>query len=73
MLEYTSYVIGAGTMLTLFSQGYLKRKADPKVFDSIDLQIELNALNFDEMSKAECGEPSAAICERVVAARKIQE
>ncbi len=50
-----------------------QKERDPKVFDSIDLQIELNALSFDEMSKAERGEPSSAIRERVVAARKIQE
>ncbi len=52
---------------------YLKRKAEPKVLDSIDLQIKPNALSFDEMSKAERGEPSAAIRERVLAVRKIQE
>ncbi len=56
-------------MLTL----NLEEKREYKVFDSIDLQIELNALSFDEMSKAERGESSAAIRERVVAARKIQE
>ncbi len=51
---------------------YLNKISGP-LLDRIDLQIELNALSFDEMSKAERGEPSSAIRERVVAARKIQE
>ncbi len=52
---------------------YLETKRGYKVFDSTDLQVEVSALSFDEMSKAERGESSTAIRERVVAARKIQE
>ena len=50
-----------------------KRKAGPIIPSSIDLQIEITPLSFDEMSRTRPGEPSAAIRERVIAARKIQE
>ncbi len=43
------------------------------IFGCIDLQIEITPLSFDEMSRTRPGEPSAAIRERVIAARKIQE
>ena len=43
------------------------------MLDRIDLQIEIVPVPFEEISKTTPGEPSAAIRERVVAARKIQE
>jgi magnesium chelatase family protein len=43
------------------------------LLDRIDLQIEITPVPFEEISKTAPGEPSAAIRERVVAARKIQE
>ena len=43
------------------------------MLDRIDLQIEITPVPFEEISKTAPGEPSAAIRERVVAARKIQE
>ena len=51
----------------------MKRKADPKIFDRIDIHCEIQAVPFSELSKMQPGEPSAAIRERVIAARKIQE
>ena len=39
----------------------------------IDIQCEISALSFEEISKAAPGEPSAAIRERVIRARAIQE
>ncbi len=47
-------------------QGYI-------IPDRIDIQCEIAALSFGDISKAAPGEPSAAIRERVIAARKIQE
>ena len=53
-------------------QRYLNRISGP-LLDRIDLQIEIVPVPFEEISKTTPGEPSAAIRERVVAARKIQE
>ena len=44
-----------------------------KIFDRIDLQVECQALSYEELSKAPMGEPSSVIRERVIKARKIQE
>ena len=53
-------------------QRYLNKISGP-LLDRIDLQIEITPVPFEEISKTAPGEPSAAIRERVVAARKIQE
>ena len=53
-------------------QRYLNKISGP-LLDRIDLQIEIIPVPFDEISKTSPGEPSAAIRERVIAARKIQE
>lgn len=51
----------------------MKRKADPKIFDSIDIQVECANLSFQDISNAKPGEPSSVIRERVIKARNIQE
>ena len=51
----------------------MKRKADPKIIDRIDIHCEIQAVPFAELSKMQPGESSATIRERVIAARKIQE
>lgn len=43
------------------------------IFDRIDIQCEIQPVAFKDLSHIEPGEPSAAIRERVIAARKIQE
>ena len=50
-----------------------KRKADPIIASSIDIHCEIQAVPFAQLSQMKPGEPSAAIRERVIAARKIQE
>ncbi len=50
-----------------------KREADPIIPSSIDIQCEISAIPFKDLSQAQPGEPSAAIRQRVIAARKIQE
>ena len=47
-------------------QGYI-------IADRIDIHCEIQAVPFAELSQMQPGEPSAAIRERVIAARKIQE
>lgn len=51
---------------------YMNRISGP-LLDRIDLQIEIQAVPFKDISKAEPGEPSKAIRERVIKARKMQE
>ena len=53
-------------------QRYLNKISGP-LLDRIDLQIEIVPVPFEEISNTVPGEPSAAIRERVIAARKIQE
>lgn len=52
-------------------QHYLSKISGP-LLDRIDIQCEISALPFSDLSKAEPGEPSAKIRERVIAARAIQ-
>ena len=47
--------------------------ADPLFLDRIDIQCEISPIPFADLSKSQQGESSAAIRERVVAARHIQE
>ena len=53
-------------------QRYLNKIRGP-LLDRIDLQIEIVPVPFEKISDTAPGEPSAAIRERVIAARKIQE
>ena len=52
-------------------QRYLSKISGP-LLDRIDIQCEIAALPFRDISKAEPGEPSAKIRERVIAARAVQ-
>ncbi len=52
-------------------QHYLNKISGP-LMDRIDIQCEIAAIPFKELSKAQSGEPSAKIRERVIAARAIQ-
>ena len=53
-------------------QRYMSKISGP-LLDRIDIQCEIQAVPFAELSQMQPGEPSAAIRERVIAARKIQE
>ena len=53
-------------------QRYLNKISGP-LLDRIDLQIEIVPVPFEKISDAREGESSAAIRERVVTARKVQE
>ena len=43
-----------------------------KIITCIDIQVEVESVPFEDMSKAPKGEPSSAIRERVISARSIQ-
>ena len=49
-----------------------KRKADPIIPSSIDIQCEVQTVPFAQLSKMKPGESSATIRERVIRARNIQ-
>lgn len=51
---------------------YMAKVSGP-LMDRIDLHIEVTPLSHEALAKKELGEPSAAIRQRVIAARKIQE
>ena len=53
-------------------QRYMNKISGP-LLDRIDIHCEIQAVPFAELSKMQPGEPSAAIRERVIRARKIQE
>jgi magnesium chelatase family protein len=51
---------------------YRERISGP-LLDRIDLHVEAPAVPFEELRKQDAGEPSTAIRERVVAARRVQQ
>lgn len=51
---------------------YMNRISGP-LMDRIDLHIEVTPVSIQEMASTEVGEPSAAIRERVIRARKVQK
>ena len=53
-------------------QRYMNKISGP-LLDRIDIQVEITPVPFDDISRAAPGEPSAAIRERVVRARHVQE
>jgi magnesium chelatase family protein len=53
-------------------QNYLNRISGP-LLDRIDLHVEVPAVKFRDMTSDRSGEPSDAIRDRVVAARRIQQ
>lgn len=52
-------------------QRYLNRISGP-LLDRIDMQVEIMPVEFDDLASARPGEPSAAVRERVIAARELQ-
>ncbi len=50
-----------------------RTKVSGPLLDRIDIQIEVPAVPYNELSKSRRGEPSEVIRQRVISARKIQE
>ena len=53
-------------------QRYMNKISGP-LLDRIDIHCEIQAVPFAQLSQMQPGEPSSAIRERVIAARKVQE
>lgn len=50
-----------------------RNKVSGPLLDRIDIHIEVPSVNYEQLSRLDKGEPSAAIRERVVAARRVQQ
>lgn len=72
MLQGAIYITYIYLTFLLVRHLYLERKRTSRVFDCIDIQCEISAIPFKDLSQAKPGEPSAAIRQRVIAARQIQ-
>ena len=57
---------------TDYQRSHYMSKISGPLLDRIDLQIEVQPVDFDQMSSQQPGESSAAIRQRVIAARNIQ-
>ncbi|MCR4958044.1 MAG: hypothetical protein K6B13_05470 [Prevotella sp.] len=73
MVNITLSMIAAMLTITLLTRMKNSCKRGYKIFDHIDIQVECQALSYNDLAKAPTGEPSAAIRERVLKARQIQE
>ena len=73
MVYFFLYIITALAIIIFSQNRTCTRSLVYKIFDSIDLQIELTAVPFSDLSKMKPGEPSSVIRERVIKARNIQE
>jgi predicted ATPase with chaperone activity len=73
-MVYSYLYIITALAIIIFSQNRTCTKSLVyKIFDSIDIHCEIQAVPFAELSKMAPGEPSSAIRERVIKARQIQE
>ena len=73
MLQGAIYITYIYLTFLLVRHLYLERKRTSRVFDCIDLQIEIYPVLFDDMASTRPAESSAEIRKRVVAARAIQQ
>ena len=69
----TTYIISAMAIVLLLAEANLHKIWGYIIPSSIDIHCEIQAVPFAELSQMQPGESSAAIRERVIAARKIQE
>ena len=69
----STYIISAMAIVLLLAEANLHKIWGYIIPSSIDIHCEIQAVPFAELSQMQPGESSAAIRERVIAARKIQE
>ena len=73
MTTSTVSFIVAMTPILLLTEQNLRKIRGYIIPSRIDIHCEIQAVPFKQLSEMQPGEPSAAIRERVIAARKIQE
>lgn len=71
-MEALLYIISVCLVITLITKVNLEQKRGYKIADSIDLQVEIYPVPFEELSSAREGEKSESMKRRVVIAREIQ-
>lgn len=71
--EIEVFVIAAMAIILFLTESTFRTIRVYKIFDRIDIQVEISPLPFSDLSKASPGEPSERIRTRVMAARKLQE
>lgn len=71
--EIEVFVIAAMAIILFLTESTFRTIRVYKIFDRIDIQIEITPLSFNELSRTQPGEHSATIRERVIRARLIQE
>ena len=72
MTTISIYIIAAMLTISLLTGMKNSCKRGYIIFDRIDLQVEVESVPFEDIAKAPKGESSAAIRERVLKARQIQ-
>lgn len=73
MVNITLSMIAAMLTITLLTRMKNSCKRGYKIFDHIDIQVEIVPVPFDELTKNNPSESSSVIRERVIRARRIQE
>ena len=73
MTQMTIFIMFLLLTTLLVRRNSSTRKADYIIPDCIDIQVEVSALKYSQLSSASSGEPSSEIRKRVIAARQIQE
>jgi len=71
MATITIYLIAAMVIIPLLTESNYRTIRGYIIFDSIDIQCEIQAVPFAQLSRMQPGEPSAVIRERVIKARTI--
>ena len=73
MATITIYLIAAISIIQFLKETNNSCKQGYIILDRIDIQCEIQAVPFAQLSQMQPGESSTTIRERVIAARKIQE
>ena len=72
-MQTTICLIAAMAIILILTEPKIRKKRGYIIPSCIDIHCEIQAVPFAQLSQMQPGEPSAAIRERVIAARKIQE
>ena len=72
-MQTTICLIAAMAIILILTEPKIRKKRGYIIPSCIDIHCEIQAVPFAQLSQMQPGEPSAAIRERVIKARKIQE
>lgn len=72
-MEALLYIISVCLVIAFITQANLEQNRGYKITDSIDIQVEIEPVAFDDMADKTPAEGSAAIREHVMRARVVQQ